>query len=84
MSRQWMPTSAESSTVLERMGCDRLYQSLCIAQDCYRARLEIKPWRYGDTVCHHISTIGNADSIQEAQAIRAIHDKYCVGDGTLA
>jgi hypothetical protein len=62
------PTGVESSAVLERMGCDRLYQKLCIAQDCYRARLEVKPWRIGEVVCRHINTIGNGQSIEEAIA----------------
>ncbi|MBW4597018.1 MAG: caspase family protein [Brasilonema angustatum HA4187-MV1] len=84
MSRLWDATNVESSTVLEKMGCDRLYQKLCIAQDCYRARLEIKPWRYGDTVCHFVKVIGNANNTEQAIAVQRIHDEYCLGDGQLA
>jgi hypothetical protein len=80
MSRTWNPTGVESSAVLERMGCDRLYQKLCIAQDCYRARLEVKPWRIGDVVCHHVETIGSGKNIEEAIVIQKIHDQYCLGD----
>ncbi|KAB8334657.1 hypothetical protein SD80_009910 [Scytonema tolypothrichoides VB-61278] len=70
--------------MLEKMGCDRLYQKLCIAQDCYRARLEIKPWRYGDTVCHLVEVIGNANNSEQAIAVQKIHDEFCLGDGQLA
>jgi len=36
-----------SNTVFEALGADPLYQKLCKAQQCFRARLTPKPWRCG-------------------------------------
>jgi hypothetical protein len=41
------PESAESHRLLEEFGADELYQKLCRAQQCYRARLSPKFWRCG-------------------------------------
>ena len=37
----------ESRNLLNSLGADGLYVSLCRSQDCYRARLTPKPWRCG-------------------------------------
>jgi hypothetical protein len=84
MSRLWSVQSYESQSVLSRLGSDKLYQQLCLKQECYRARLEIKPWRMGDAVCHHVSTIGNALPISHGLVIKKLHNTYCLGDGQLA
>jgi len=39
--------SAEVSAVFTALGADPLYQKLCHAQKCFRARLTPKPWRCG-------------------------------------
>jgi hypothetical protein len=84
MSRLWDVQSYESQSVLSRLGTDNLYQQLCLRQECYRARLEVKPWRTGDVVCQWVSTIGEALPIPDAVIIKGIHDDYCLGDGILA
>lgn len=38
---------AEARRILEELGSDPLYQRLCDAQQCFRARLSPKPWRVG-------------------------------------
>lgn len=40
-------SEANSVRLLDELGSDRLYVSLCKTQDCYRARLTPKPWRCG-------------------------------------
>lgn len=35
----------ETVGLMQRLGSDKLYMTLCRAQDCYRARLTPKPWR---------------------------------------
>lgn len=39
------PMRALHEPVYEELGCDPLYRRLCVAQDCFRARLTPKPWR---------------------------------------
>jgi hypothetical protein len=39
------PTSSESHDLLNAFGSDVLYQRLCVAQSCFRARLTPKYWR---------------------------------------
>jgi hypothetical protein len=41
------PTSAETGRMLADFGSDALYQRLCLAQQCFRARLSAKFWRCG-------------------------------------
>ncbi|BAZ71344.1 hypothetical protein NIES4106_61410 (plasmid) [Fischerella sp. NIES-4106] len=82
-SREWNPESEESLGIQEKLGCDRLFQNLCKTQRTYRARLEPKPWRDGETVCHHIGSFGNAPGNAIALQIKQIHDKWCLGDGEL-
>lgn len=44
------PVEADSpatNDVLQALGADPLYQKLCAAQKCFRARLTPKPWRCG-------------------------------------
>lgn len=88
MSREWEPTSLESATVLEKLGCDRRYQRLCETQGTYRARLEPKPWRKGTdaekTVCHFLRLIGEAPNCSISEKIKEIHDSHCLGRGELA
>lgn len=38
---------ARSQELLEALGSDKLYMTLCKRQSCYRARLTPKPWRCG-------------------------------------
>lgn len=94
MSRTWDANSYESQTILERLGSDRLYQTLCLAQSCYRARLEPKPWRSGDSVCLNVGTASEASDLsafkmmpplhEEAIFIKTIHDRYCCTGEDLA
>lgn len=87
-SAEWNPQSTESATVLEFLGCDRLFQQLCRTQGCYRARLDPKPWREvveeKHSVCHYLGVFGNAPENSAAQQIKQIHDSWCVGGGSLA
>ncbi|MCJ8330064.1 MAG: hypothetical protein HRT89_01950 [Lentisphaeria bacterium] len=39
------PTSPETERIFDELGADSLYKRLTIKQDCYRARLTVKPWR---------------------------------------
>jgi len=41
------PGHAESLAILQALGSDPLYVTLCRAQGCFRARLTPKPWRLG-------------------------------------
>ncbi len=41
------PLDALDVPVYAELGCDPLYQRLCVAQGCFRARLSPKPWRIG-------------------------------------
>ncbi|MCB0322431.1 MAG: hypothetical protein KDD69_02625 [Bdellovibrionales bacterium] len=43
--RAFDPTESASIRVLESLGADPLYITLCKNQKCYRARLSPKPWR---------------------------------------
>lgn len=45
--RDFSPGEEASKALLTELGSDRLYQTLCCAQECYRARLTAKPWRCG-------------------------------------
>ena len=48
LTNQTVPASeARSVDLLEQLGSDQLYVSLCRSQDCYRARLTPKAWRCG-------------------------------------
>ena len=48
LTSQTVPASeAKSIELLEKLGSDKLYVSLCRSQDCYRARLTPKAWRCG-------------------------------------
>ncbi|MEC4817813.1 MAG: hypothetical protein SAK29_31755 [Scytonema sp. PMC 1069.18] len=88
MSREWNPREDESQTVLETLGCDHLFQHLCMSQGTFRARLEPKPWRVVagqiHRVCHYLGTFGTAPENSTSIAIRAIHDTWCLGNGSLA
>lgn len=39
------PVAAARHPVFQTLGVDPLYQKLCLAQSCFRARLTPKPWR---------------------------------------
>ncbi len=39
------PTSREAATAFSELRADRLYQKLCVRQQCFRARVTPKPWR---------------------------------------
>ncbi len=39
------PTSENTHSLLEELGCDELYRTLTEKQECFRARLTPKPWR---------------------------------------
>lgn len=43
--KDFNPTSEASDTLLNTLGSDELYKTLCKSQQCYRARLTPKPWR---------------------------------------
>jgi hypothetical protein len=82
LTRTWDALGIESQTILERLGSDRLYQQLCIKQQCYRARMEPKPWRDGITVCRDLERIGNGSISPENEVILKFH-ALCVGDDEL-
>ena len=89
LSREWNPNSAESTTVLEAVGCDRLFQQLCRTQGCYRARLEPKPWRETrncHSVCHAFGSYGSGSAPINpvAATVKLIHDSWCLGNEDLA
>ena len=44
-SGTWDPMAAETTRLLEELGSDPLYVTLCRGQECFRARLSPKPWR---------------------------------------
>ena len=50
LTTQTIPArEARAKRLLQGLGSDRLYINLCVAQDCYRARLTPKPWRCGSS-----------------------------------
>lgn len=46
-SRPWNPRDESTQKLMSQMGCDHVYMMLCKKQDCFRARLDAKPWRCG-------------------------------------
>lgn len=46
-NRTYDPAQPETLEILQSIGSDPLYISLCQAQGCFRARLTPKPWRCG-------------------------------------
>jgi len=87
MSREWNPQSAEATTVLEALGCDRLFQQLCRTQGTFRARLEAKPWRdtgEAHSVCHFFGSFGDTPVSAIAVQVKDIHDYWCLGNKDLA
>lgn len=87
LSREWNPQSAEATTVLEALGCDRLFQQLCRTQGTFRARLEAKPWRdtgEAHSVCHYLGSFGSAPVNPIAVQVKSIHDHWCLGRNDLA
>jgi len=47
-TRTFDPTSDEAQRLLDELGSDQLYKSLCRTQECFRARVSPKPWRIGE------------------------------------
>ena len=45
--KKYQPKSSEVSQIMQSLAADPLYQKLCEAQECFRARLTPKPWRCG-------------------------------------
>ena len=45
LNESLLPGSTAGTALLEEFGADRLYKRLCLAQECYRARLSPKFWR---------------------------------------
>jgi hypothetical protein len=87
LSREWNPNSPESTTVLESVGCDRLFQQLCRTQGTFRARLEPKPWRETrnlHSVCHAFGSYGVAPVNPVAARVKLLHDAWCLGTEDLA
>jgi hypothetical protein len=87
LSREWNPNSPESTTVLEAVGCDRLFQQLCKTQGTFRARLQPKPWRESTnchSVCHTFGGYGSAPVNPIAARVKVIHDSWCLGINDLA
>ena len=44
-SGTWDPLATVTTSLLEQLGSDPLYMTLCRGQECFRARLSPKPWR---------------------------------------
>ncbi len=74
INREFSAVDTEVLRVLDELESDRLYRRLCVAQECFRARLSPKPWRVG------ISSTPPAKfpfrSPQEEKAFHAWHDDY--------
>ena len=45
LGRDFDPRSEATKKMMDEFNCDPLYTTLCIKQDCYRARLTPKPYR---------------------------------------
>ncbi len=45
--KNYQPKSAEVKQLMQSVGADPMYLKLCLAQECFRARLTPKPWRFG-------------------------------------
>jgi len=87
LSREWNATTTETTTVLETLGCDRLFQQLCKTQGTFRARLEPKPWREMrncHSVCHAFGSYGVAPVNPVAARVKLLHDAWCLGTEDLA
>lgn len=61
------PASTGARELLEAMGSDPLYVTLCRVQETYRARLTPKPWRVGSYALHQALT-GPRVPVQPAPA----------------
>jgi hypothetical protein len=89
MANNWDARSSESAMVLESLGSDPLFVSLCQKQRTFRARLEVKPWRFYEdedqTVCKFLGFLGKGKNrTNEALKIKQVHDKWCLKVGELA
>jgi hypothetical protein len=84
LSNQWKADSTEAMGVLNSLGSDPLFTALCDRQGTFRARLEVKPWRTGSTVCQSLGTVGHGRPNETALAVQRVHDSWCLGDGELA
>ena len=47
-TKEWNPNSYRTKKLMQSVYADPLYVGLCQAQDCFRARLTPKPWRYNE------------------------------------
>lgn len=47
LNKTFNPLDQETHAIFQKTGADKLYQQLCKAQQCFRARLTPKPWRLG-------------------------------------
>lgn len=89
LANDWDARSEDAVSVLEALGSDVLFTSLCQRQGTFRARLEVKPWReelgVQQSVCLPLDIIGHAaKATSNALKIKAVHDRWCVRPGNLA
>ena len=49
LHKTFQARSEEVTDFFNALGVDRLYQKMCVNQNCFRARVSAKPWRIGIT-----------------------------------
>ncbi|RDZ27745.1 hypothetical protein [Lysobacter silvisoli] len=47
LHRTFAPREAEAAEAFRALGADGRYAAMCVAQNCFRARVSPKPWRIG-------------------------------------
>jgi hypothetical protein len=52
-NRLFEPTEAAVRECFDALGCDPVYVTMCLRQQCFRARVSPKPWRIG--ISRHIT-----------------------------
>lgn len=67
MNRRYSPTDGKTYELLKDLGSDPLYIRLCRTQECFRARLQPKPWRCGTTRPPHTFPQENSEQRRNHQ-----------------
>ena len=75
-SQTLKPEGATFAVLARTFDCDQSYLKLCQKQQCYRARLTLKPGAAdGARVCRYLETIGSAGIDETLAPLIQLHDE---------
>jgi hypothetical protein len=75
-SQTLKPEGATFAVLARAFDCDQRYLTLCQKQQCYRARLTVKPGAADDArVCRYLGTIGSAGIDETLAPLIQLHDE---------